>query len=306
MKIMKRNIIQFIVFAAFTFFLSSCLKDNIGENWTSSLKGKMYATFTKAGVQSFTISPSPDPFFYNFQLNIASDAVPTKDYTFTLAIDTVALAAYNAAQYALDTNFIYFKPYPAAFLKMPTSVTIKAGSRISWVTIELDSAIAVDLSTHWIVPIVIKAVSSPDLIIAANRSSFFLTLPIKNKWEGTYTMKGWILRGGDPVRTGYYKGRIYKLKTSGSNSVTFNSIISWADIVSDGVGGVGPWTLTIDESTIPNPVTVSDATNPAVTTNPAYPNRYDPATSTFYIKAYWGAGIGARETCDTLVYTGPY
>jgi hypothetical protein len=119
-------------------------------------------------------------------------------------------------------------------------------------------------------------------------------------------MKGYVLRAGDDVLSGYYKNRTYKLATSGPNTVLLDRNIAWGNSATNYCGGIGHWTITISEATTPNPITVTDATNAAVTILPTYNNRYDPATKTFYMSVYWGSGPTNRATTDTLVYSGPF
>lgn len=132
------------------------------------------------------------------------------------------------------------------------------------------------------------------------------SIDVANRWVGSYQMKGWTLRAGDPVLTGNWTAN-WKLSTVSAYAVQFWAIQKWAD--GSTVGGIGPFILTMDVSggpDAPMPVTVSDNVNSAVKNNPAYNNHYDPATKTFYISCYWGSGPTNRAAVDTLVYTGPY
>jgi hypothetical protein len=156
------------------------------------------------------------------------------------------------------------------------------------------------------VPITITAATGGGVIIAENMKTVLWALPVANKWEGTYKMKGTILRAGDDVLSGYYKNRTYKLGTFGPNSVKLNKKMAWADSETDYAGGIDLWVITISEASVPNPITsVTDASNAAVKADPAYPNRYDPALKTFFMSVYWGTGPTNRATTDTLVYSGP-
>jgi hypothetical protein len=292
-----------ISFLAAILIVSSCLKDNIGEDWTASLKGKMYAQFPTNGLQSFTIAPTANDQNFKFLINIATDAVPTSDITLTLAIDADAMAANNLAMHAADTSIKWsYELYPA-FTLIDQTVTIKAGTRNAYVHVKVSRADTIRLTAKYMVPISITEATG-GVIIAANMKTVLYSLPIANKWEGTYKMKGTILRAGDNVLSGYYKGRTYKLGTNGPNSVLLNKGMAWADSETDYAGGIAQWVITISEPA--NTITVSDATNAAVTADPAYPNRYDPATKTFYMSVYWGSGPTNRATTDTLVYSGPF
>lgn len=302
---MRNKIFIIISFLAAILIASSCLKDKVGEDWTASLKGKMYAQFPKPGAQSFTIAPNADDQTFKFLVNIATDALPTSDITLTMAVDQAAMDAFTAQTQAADTSIHWsYEMYPA-FTIIDQTVTIKAGTRNAYVHVRVSRADTIRLTAKYMIPITISEASG-GVIIAENMNTVLYSLPIANKWEGTYKLKGFILRAGDPVLSGFYKGRTYKLGTNGPNSVILNKGMAWADSETDYAGGISYWVITINESTTPNPITVSDATNAAVKADPAYPNRYDPATKTFYMSVYWGTGPTNRATTDTLVYSGPY
>lgn len=292
---MKNKILIVISFLAGTLLFSSCLKDKLTTDWTSSLSGKMYAQIVNVGLQSFTINNGTADQTIRVFVNIATDAVPTSDITVTLGIDAAALTAYNTAN---GTKFLLC-PNTSV-----TAVTIKSGTRNGYAYITLKSANLLDLTKTYAVPVSITAVSNTNVIVASNFKTVIYQVPIANRWEGTYTMKGYSLRAGDPVLSGNFKGVTEKLGTSGAKSVTFGKINVWAD--KSTIGGIGYWQLTIDDSKTPMPVTISDAVNAAVTNMPGYSSRYEAETKTFFISAYWGTGPTNRAATDTLVYTGPY
>jgi hypothetical protein len=293
-----------ISFLAAILIISSCLKDKIGEDWTASLKGKMYAQISNNGAQSFTIAPSASDQTFKFLVNIATDALPTTDITLTFGVDPAAMAAYTAELQAADTSMHWsYELYPSYTILDPT-LTIKAGTRNAYVHVKVSRADTIRLTAKYMIPLTITSATGGGVMIADNMKTVLWSLPIANKWEGTYKVKGTILRAGDPVLSGYYKGRTYKLGTNGPNSVRLNKGMAWADSETDYAGGIGKWIISVSEPA--NTITVSDPDNAAVTANPAYPNRYDPATKTFYMSVYWGAGPTNRATTDTLVYSSPY
>jgi len=138
-------------------------------------------------------------------------------------------------------------------------------------------------------------------------SSVITKIDVSNRWAASYSMKGYVLRAGDAVLSGYFKNIPWKLATNSAKSVIFWKTQIWAD--GSVVGGIGPWVLTMDDSAGPDkpmPVTVTDALNAAVKNNTSYNSRYEPATKTFYISVFWGAGPTNRAAVDTLVYSGSY
>ena len=301
---MRNKIFMIISFLAAALILSSCLKDKVGEDWTSSLKGKMYAEFPANGEQVKVIQPVATDQIFKFLINIATDALPTTDITLTLAVDEPAMEAFSDELQAADTSIHWrYKVYPSLTI-IDQTVTIIAGTRNAYVHVKLSGANTLSLSDKFMAPITITDVTG-GVVIAENKKTVLYKLPIANKWEGTYKVKGTVLREGDAVLSGYYKGRTFKLGTSGPSSVTFDKIFGWSD-GNGTIGGVGYWTLTISEATTPNQIAISDPDNAKVKLLSTYPNRYDPITRTFYMSVYWGGGPTNRATTDTIVYSGPY
>jgi len=301
---MRNKIFIKISFLAVVLILTSCLKDKIGEDWTSSLKGKMYAQISNNGAQSFTIAPTANDQVFKFLVNIATDALPTSDITLTFGVDPDAMAAYTAEVQAADTSIHWsYELYPSYTILDPT-LTIKAGTRNAYVHVKVSRADTIRLSAKYMIPLTITSATGGGVIIADNMKTVLWGLPVANKWEGTYKLKGYVLRAGDNVLSGFYKGRTYKMATNGPNSIIMNKAMAWGDSETDYIGGIGPWVITISEPA--NTITVSDPILASVKVDPSYLNRYDPATKTFYFRASWAAGLGQRETTDTLVYSGPF
>jgi hypothetical protein len=301
---MRNKIFNITFFLAAVLLFSSCLKDDVGEDWTDDLKGKMYAEFPNNGSQVKVIQPVADDQIFKFLINVATDAVPSSDITLSLALDPDAMEVFNDEMQAADTSIHWsYVLYPHITILDPV-VTIKAGTRNAYVHVKLSNANTLSLADKFMAPISIVDASG-GVVISANKKTVLYKLPIANKWEGTYKMRGTVLREGDPVLSGYYKNRTYKLGTSGPNSVVFDKIFGWSD-GNGTIGGIGYWDITINESTVPNTISITDPANAKVVLNPAYPNRYDPTTRTFYMSVYWGTGPTNRATTDTIVYSGPY
>lgn len=298
---MRKNIIFILSFLSLTFITSSCLKDDLGEDWTDALKGKMYAQIVNNGLRSYTINNGAADQTISIFVNIATDSPPGSNVTLTFAIDPGAVDAYNAA----DTTRSFVT---CPNISLPsTTLVIEAGTRNGYIDVTLKNADLLDLNTQYIVPVSIVAADN-GVIIASNFKTTLIQVPVANRWEGSYLMSGYALRAGDPVLTGNFSDVAWKLGTNGAKSVVFYKTQCWGDGKST-VGGIGPWTLTVDDSggdNNPMPVVVTDPANAAVTNNPDYFSRYEPSTKTFYISVYWGNGPLHRAACDTLVYSGPY
>ena len=302
---MRNKIFIKISFLAVVLIVTSCLKDKIGVDWTSSLKGKMYAQISNNGAQSFTIAPVATDQVFKFLVNIATDALPTSDITVTFTVDKAAMADYTASVQAADTSIHYFYELYPAFTILDNPVTIKAGTRNAYVHVRVSRADTIRLTSKYMIPLTITEVSS-GVTIAANMQTVLWQLPIANKWEGTYKYKGTVTREGDNLLSGYYKNRTMKFATAGPNTIQATSLWYWAG--SNGaIGGIGNWLITISEAVTPNTITIVDPLpNPAVKLLSSYPNRYDPVTKTIYMSVYWGTGPTNRATTDTLTYFGPY
>jgi hypothetical protein len=300
---MKSKILLTVSFLAIVLVISSCLKDDVGIDWTDSLKGKMYAEFPSNGANVFVIQPLATDQICKFLVNVATDALPTSDITLTFNIDPAAMAAFNVQMQKEDTSIHWsYRLYPGAVI-LDKSLTIKAGTRNAYVHVKLPRADTLNLNNKYMVPVTITDATG-GVVIAANKKTVLYKLPVANKWEGTYKGKGIIIREGDAVLSGWRKFNV-KLSTGGVNSVVWTSTHIWGD-GAGGVGGLGNWEITIDESVVPNKITLKDPANAAVKLLSTYPNRYEPSEKTFYISAYWGSGPTNRAETDTIVYYGPY
>ncbi len=297
MKNMKNKILLAISFLAVMLVTSSCLKDDVGIDWTDDLAGKMYAEFPTNGLNTYVVQPVAEDQIFKALVNIATDALPTSDISVTFAIDEAAMGVYNADE---DASF---RLYPGAEI-LDQPLVIKAGDRNAYVHVRLPRADTLNMNNQYMVPMTITNVTG-GVVIAANKKTALYQTPVANKWEGTYKARGYVIREGDPVLSGYRKNITVKFATAGANTVEWTSTHIWGD-GAGGIGGIGNWLITINESTVPNTITLVDPINPAVKLLTTYPNRYVPSERTFYISAYWGSGPTNRAETDTIVYSGPY
>ncbi len=291
---MRKNILIILGFLAVTLITSSCLKDNFGENWTSDLSGKMYAQFVKSGFYAHTIAPADTDQFVTVMVNIASDAVPSVENTFTIAMNTAAMDAYNTTKFAADSTFQKYVAYPGFTIETP-QVVIPAGSRVAYFKIKLSRADTLRISAKYMVPITITNATN-GIVIAENLKTALIAVPIANQYEGDYASSG----------------RIHKL-TGWDRTWSSNKHLSTVDAntVSYSCADIGlPCNITVD------PVTheVTTFFNTDLTYdfqfNPLSLNmdgqggdsRYDPATKTFYLFYYYIGTAGlARVAHETLV-----
>ncbi|NWJ49396.1 MAG: DUF1735 domain-containing protein [Bacteroidetes bacterium] len=277
---MKNKILIVISFLVGTLMFSSCLKDKLTEDWTSSLSGKMYAQIVNAGFQSSTIAPSAADQTIRVFVNIATDALPTKDVTLNLTIDAAALTAYNTAN---GKSFVLCPNVTVS------SVIIKAGTRNGYGYITLKSANLLDLTKTYAVPVSISSVSDPNVIIASNFKTEILQVPVANQWEGSYKSTGHFDHPTSPRDLNSTK----RLTTVDATTVTGPH--------SD-LGGSG-YTITIkinpDNTCIVTQyaggVLLGEMTPGAV-------NKYNPETKVFTLNYRYSGSGGYRTVSETLTF----
>jgi hypothetical protein len=190
---MRNKIFKIIYFLAAAVILSSCLKDNQGEDWTSSLKGKMYAEIWKAGYLALGMAPVPDTVTFKFLVNIATDQPPTQDITVTLGVSQDALDRYNALK---GTSY---KLFPNIKILDPT-VTIKAGTRNIYAHVSVWGADQLNACDNYMAPIAITDATGGVVVSdALNNGARLMALPISNPYAADYHCIGYRIRPGNPT-----------------------------------------------------------------------------------------------------------
>jgi len=196
---MKNKTFMIISFLAATFVLSSCLKDKIGEDWTSSLKGKMYAEVWNGGFAALALQPVADSVTFKFLVNIATADLPTEDITLTMGIDTGVIRRYNKIKGTA------YKQYPYIDIVNKT-VVIKKGTRNAYVHVKVWHADLLDACDNFIAPIAIKSATGGVIVSdPLNQGARLMALPINNPYAGTYNTVGYRIRPGnatEPISPG--------------------------------------------------------------------------------------------------------
>lgn len=184
---MKNKIFITLTFLASVFILSSCLKDNQGEDWTASLKGKMYAEIWNAGFTTMALQPVPDTVEFKFLVNIATDALPTQDITLTFGIDTNVMKEFNTLK---GTNY---KLYPYINI-VDKQLVIKAGTRNAYAHVQVWHADTLNACDNFMAPVAIKTATG-GVVVAdpLNQGARLMGLPISNPWAGDYHCVGYRL-----------------------------------------------------------------------------------------------------------------
>jgi hypothetical protein len=175
-----------ISFLAAGFILNSCLKDDVGIDWTSSLKGKMYAEVWNP-LQLFGLQPVPDTVTLKFLVNIASDQPPTQDITVKLGIDTSLITPYNKRN--KSSYFAY--PYMRV---VDNSITIKAGTQNGYVHVKVWNASKLDACNKYMAPIAIQSATG-GVVVAdpLNMGACLLALSTTNPYVADYHVVGYRL-----------------------------------------------------------------------------------------------------------------
>lgn len=310
---MRNNIFKITSFLAAVLLVSSCLKDDIGEDWTASLKGKMYAEVWQAGFKAQGLDPVPDPVVFKFLVNIATDALPTSDITLTIGVNDDARVRYNAAKGTA------YKLYPYIEVLDPT-VVIKAGTRNAYVHFKVWNAHLLDACDNFMAPIsIMDATGGVVVADALNQGSRLMALPISNPYAADYNTVGYRIRPGNPTE---------EIVAGGGSTVESFSTIDCKTVTKTGFGNYGSYDIEIEITTntivvggvtcfkvIATPVDPStgesaggmfdtwtgDATKlPAPPANPTEINYYNPVTKTFYLNCYYESSAGNRIMWEVL------
>jgi hypothetical protein len=194
---MRNKILMIVSILAAVLFLNSCLKDNVGMDWTKDLKGKMYAEVWKGGYASQGLAPVTDPVIFKFLVNIATDALPTSDITLTIGVNDSARVHYNKANKLTGAKAFMLFPYIEV---LDPTVVIKAGTRNAYVHVKVWNANLLDACGNYMAPISILTATGGVIVSAdINGGSRLMALPISNPYAATYHTVGYRIRPGNPT-----------------------------------------------------------------------------------------------------------
>lgn len=299
---MRNKIFKITYFLAAVLILSSCLKDNVGEDWTASLKGKMYAEVWRPGFLSQGLAPVADPVIFKMLVNIATDQLPTSDITLTVGVNDEARVRYNALK---GTSY---KLYPYIEVLDPT-VTIKAGTRNAYVHVKVWNADLLDACDNFMAPISILTASNGVVVAdAINDGSRLMALPISNPYAATYQTVGYRIRPGNPTEPITADQEFSTLDCKTVTKVGFGnySTFSIRIEVTTNTMTVGGVTVYKVIATPFDPATGEDVggmfdtwtgdatTAPAPPANPTEINYYNPVTKKFVLNCYYNSAAGNR------------
>jgi len=280
--------------------LSSCLKDNqhyvdfAGATPLIELPAATNVGSSGGILQAAALNISDTPVPISLMVNLASPHTLSTATTVKVSVDQAALTKYNTDN---STSFVLL---PASYYTSTFTATIPAGQNAAYIVINVKSNLIDPSITNYALPLTITDGGGQQI---SNIKTVIYNVQAKNKYDGAYSLKGFVFRNlgdgtNDPTLGGNFKGLTQSLATINGTSVTLAPV--WKTGV--GAAGVAGTSITVDPAT--NKVTVSSTGNATLGNDPTYDNRYDPATKTFYISYKWGSGTNNRSQIDTLVYTG--
>jgi hypothetical protein len=278
---MKNKIFVISTLLAGLFIANSCLKDT-ADYWKDDVAGKSYATVLVPQLQSKGLKPEVGDVFYSFMINIATDALPTKDITVTMKKDddaVVALAARTGKNYQAFPNVEILNP----------TVVIAKGTRTATINCRVWGAESLDACANFVAAVSFATISDPSIVIAENMKSYLLSLPISNPYQGSYIATG-----------------TFTHPTAGVRPINEPKELTTVDCktVHTTVGDLGGYDAYFEVQP-DNSVKVTGGLSAAqpLVQDLTKPNTYDPATKTFTVNYYYVGAGGNRVISEVLVKT---
>lgn len=297
MKSIRAFILLLVSIPAFT----SCLKDtNLLDpsiNETPNVIELQNYGILKSSVTStyplyFAYPDLVDQTDLNLTVSYSGAYVAPEDIVVTLAMKPEVLTKYNTE------NKASYVQMPDSLYTIPaTTVTIPKGSRKATFTIKVKST-KFDLAKTFALPIGITSASSGT--VSGNFSNAVYYVAPRNKYDGTYTLKGESVHETTASLSGALAAKDFPMVTSNPNSVYLNGVHSVPSGTALASTYVPVYTINND-----NTVTVTSR-NPATIkfeNAPNYNSRFDPATKTIYAKWRYPLSASAyRNFTDTLTF----
>ncbi|MGZ3999829.1 MAG: DUF1735 domain-containing protein, partial [Mucilaginibacter sp.] len=195
------------------YFVTAILAATAVLSFSSCLKDPRYYTFANVGTLvelplaayygTGNTVPEALPILNTPQtvavvVNVASPKPLSTPLTVTLAVDQAALDAYNTAN-GLSGADAYVMP-PANSYSIPDfKVTVPANQRQAQLQVQVTSS-NLDPAGLYILPLSITDASGQKI---SNYKTILLNIQAKNQYDGTYSLKGYVIRvnGGVPDPT---------------------------------------------------------------------------------------------------------
>jgi len=312
---MKYNLkFSIAILTVFAISLSGCLKNtatDMGFGFTPDNTSKVVEIAgAPAGAEavnrSFNISlefSSRDTTFSVAKVRLAAEQPAQEDVTITFVQNNALVTSYNT-----NSNSKYTVP-AASIYTLPLTVTIPAGKREA--DLKVTTKPSVIAQGAYAFGLSIASVSNPAYKISGNFKDIVVTMGVKNKYDGVYSVvSGFVQRytaPGVPTVNDALNGTLVGnpdvvLTTVGPNTVEITNI-KWGAGSGSGVAGIDNLQATVDPVT--NLVTMKALGNATLTNWEGKANKYDPATKTFYFAVIWNPTSNVRTYEIVLKYKGP-
>lgn len=302
-----KNIVKTVSFLCLLIGLTACLKDDLITNQKYGMINLNNARVVEIpnGNDSIPRSVSLDLVNEELTLDFVSlhlaSENPASD-NIMVTLDTIGAQAFVDAYNLKHQTSLEVLPANLFTLPNGLNVTIPIALKDAILKLKVNPSL-LDPSKLYALVFTISNLDKAGYVISGNFKKDFVTIAVKNPYDGIYDFKGYILRNsaGGPLfpQTGNFTGLENTLITLDANSVTFKQV--WAN--NTGVGGIDGLKLSVDPAT--NNVTCSSTANATLVNEPTYNNHYDPATKTFYISFLWGTFPNNRAATDTLTFNRP-
>ncbi len=306
---MKKNILKFATLLLASAIFIGCLKDKGFDNQEYGIKdpsgNSLGISFPQApsspilgSLNSLTTEQT-----LSTDVNLESASFAATDVIVQIVSNPtlVASAGYNAI--------------PSGGVIMPTSVTIKAGTRLVPVTLRIPNSSLLDATKIYAVGLSISSVSPSGYTIASNLKNIVMAFSIKNKYDGVYQLRGYHNRN-IPDYTAPYNVKIHLVTTGPNSVVTFYPAPPGPNVNAhpiNGSGGAyyGTFAPEFTFNTTTNACTAVQMWSgyaPLTMGLLGTTNRYVPgvgATPAMAYLAFNYNGNPLRSFFDTLTYIGP-
>lgn len=297
-----------LMFAAITFAGTGCLKDKGFEDHKygindpdDSPRGVGFPLGANAS-NSRAVEISTTEQTFDVVVNLLSGVAAEQDVHVHITSNPGLISTYNSSLTPAGS----VQAVSSSLFNFSADVTIPKGQRFATFQVKVPNTTSLNPNITYGIGLTIDKVDG-GYTLPQNLKNLLFVISVKNKYDGKYAEKGYF---NHPSYANPFTLSV-QLWTTGPNSVVlyyppfdefdrpFNvgggSINRFADIAP---------VFTIDPVT--NKVTVVNyfSAGSALTVDPAYNNRYDPATKTIYAKYGYNAAR-TRDWTDTLTYTGP-
>jgi hypothetical protein len=285
------NKILLVLAVTFILMLAGCLKDKFYDDNFFGTKNSQNQNFVEIHLtsqdnsnlvaRSFESSNSDTTVTKLIPVNLTSGAA-SSDVTVSVKMLT------DTSLYVMDSlvNKLNYKIPDPSIVKLANSgnVTIPKGSSTGYVGIVFKPS-DLTLGITYILGIKLTGVSDPKYTIS-NLDTGFVTMVIKNKWDGTYHATG-----------------VFDHPTAGPRNMdmVLNLVTIDATTVQCQIGDLGGWNMNIQIDPVTNEiVSLTNVSNSStlyfntaadnIRGIPGGDSHYDPATHTFYLYYYYNTG----------------